>query len=775
MTRGTVNVKLRPIKLAFLVNPNDKESLQKAIEINTFLWGGTYNPIIPTYKHISSKWKKFPDEKNLSAKSVVSGYLDNFDPDYVVPMGECVDYLLDVGYRQKVDSPSQILRTAEQYGITSYGISLFEILPYFFKEEFKFQRKYPLDVCIPRFNINFRVFLSGVFGKLPKRFDEIFWEDYAETLDAQQIGCSASNYTDFFDRRKFFFNRITLFDLKSEVRIPNRCVFFLDATKALDIIDYWNLRAIGWDVFPVPKQFMRSDRTKLPILDFIEKNYSSRYLTPEICSSTTILKSRSLSEDEQQDFCNLLEKIKGTPKIFYPRIWDQWEAGLDHVKCREIEADITEHDISTDEEEIRFKTLDPKFIMRGTLPTPRFANEIELKFEQGNTLLAEVIPEGGWELIKDLGIFQISEWRVSRKGLVYLSRCSRSTVSLPLPQAEVVFTKWFESKDWRVELSPPGRIAKQMILQLGKENGVWFLAQEGILQLLKKMNSNDQKSAPEEFVRSEVQKIANQTKYKRDGEAERIIQRLIDAKVFQLGMEIQCPICTRRSWYSVKAADYELQCLQCLSQVSFPPDSKKVKWAYRTLGPFSLPNQADGAYTVLLTLRFFSDLLLLGGATTPLLSFTAEKNGMKIEADLALFFQVPGLVNSNYELIFAECKTFNDFQKKDVDRMKDLGKSFPGSVLVFAKLGESLDDDEKRILRLVVNRSRKSRKNGRPFNPILILTGTELFWQSSLSEWRQKMQEKIKFISSPSGPRSELLEICGSTQQVYLDMGPWNQ
>ena len=775
MTRGTVNVKLRPIKLAFLVNPNDKESLQKAIEINTFLWGGTYNPIIPTYKHISSKWKKFPDEKNLSAKSVVSGYLDNFDPDYVVPMGECVDYLLDVGYRQKVDSPSQILRTAEQYGITSYGISLFEILPYFFKEEFKFQRKYPLDVCIPRFNINFRVFLSGVFGKLPKRFDEIFWEDYAETLDAQQIGCSASNYTDFFDRRKFFFNRITLFDLKSEVRIPNRCVFFLDATKALDIIDYWNLRAIGWDVFPVPKQFMRSDRTKLPILDFIEKNYSSRYLTPEICSSTTILKSRSLSEDEQQDFCNLLEKIKGTPKIFYPRIWDQWEAGLDHVKCREIEADITEHDISTDEEEIRFKTLDPKFIMRGTLPTPRFANELELKFEQGNTLFAEVIPEGGWELIKDLGIFQISEWRVSRKGLVYLSRCSRSTVSLPLPQAEVVFTKWFESKDWRVELSPPGRIAKQMILQLGKENGVWFLAQEGILQLLKKMNSNDQKSAPEEFVRSEVQKIANQTKYKRDGEAERIIQRLIDAKVFQLGMEIQCPICTRRSWYSVKAADYELQCLQCLSQVSFPPDSKKVKWAYRTLGPFSLPNQADGAYTVLLTLRFFSDLLLLGGATTPLLSFTAEKNGMKIEADLALFFQVPGLVNSNYELIFAECKTFNDFQKKDVDRMKDLGKSFPGSVLVFAKLGESLDDDEKRILRLVVNRSRKSRKNGRPFNPILILTGTELFWQSSLSEWRQKMQEKIKFISSPSGPRSELLEICGSTQQVYLDMGPWNQ
>ena len=44
MAYGTVNVRLRPIKLAFLVHPNDKASLLKAIEINTFLWGGIYNP-----------------------------------------------------------------------------------------------------------------------------------------------------------------------------------------------------------------------------------------------------------------------------------------------------------------------------------------------------------------------------------------------------------------------------------------------------------------------------------------------------------------------------------------------------------------------------------------------------------------------------------------------------------------------------------------------------------------------------------------------------------
>ena len=70
MTRGTVKVKLRPIKLVFLVNPKDKASLLKAIEINTFLWGGMYNPIVPTYKRIPPNWEWLPSN-NLSAQDVV--------------------------------------------------------------------------------------------------------------------------------------------------------------------------------------------------------------------------------------------------------------------------------------------------------------------------------------------------------------------------------------------------------------------------------------------------------------------------------------------------------------------------------------------------------------------------------------------------------------------------------------------------------------------------------------------------------------------------------
>ena len=96
--------------------------------------------------------------------------------------------------------------------------------------------------------------------------------------------------------------------------------------------------------------------------------------------------------------------------------------------------------------------------------------------------------------------------------------------------------------------------------------------------------------------------------------------------------------------------------------------------------------------------------------------------------------------------------------------MANLGDMFPGAILVFATLNKSLSEKEKIILRRVVNRSRKYRKNNRPFNPVLILTGKELFleslWDSHLDKW---------------GPARDLFELCDLTQQLHLDVDSWDQ
>lgn len=777
MVRGTANVKLRPIKLAFLVHPDDNQSLLKAIEINTLLWGGMYNPIIPTYRETPIIWDDRGPE-NPDSQSIITGYLDNFDPIYVVPVGECSDYSVDVGYRKKINGILDFFTSFEQHKTLNYGISIFEVLDYLFKEEFRFQRRDPQEICLPLLDSKFHLFLSSVFGRLSEDFDEFFSKNFAERLEANQLECSPLNYFEFLEHRKLFFLRMT--ELYINVNAGRKkCLFFLDANSGLDIIDYWNLRAIGWDIFPIPKQFIQSDEMKESILDFILRNYLS-------LDQTTILKSRSIPEDEYQSFLTLFEESKIVPQAWYPRIWNISATRLDYkenIRCCELTADTVERDMST---RINFKTLSPKFLsLKYWHETPCYANEISWYLHDENNIpLAGVIPAGGGELAQFIsGAGFPEEWHLSEKSLMYLCAHSTGIINVSHPQAESIFMKWLELKGWKVELSSAGRIAKQMMQQLGRVNDISILAQKEILQLLHKMNSSNEKFLAEQEVRGKVQQAENQqsifSKIASEILEKKTLPQLIAANVFQLGMVIQCPICAQSSWYSVKDVDYDLQCPRCLENLSFPSTSKEVKWAYRTIGPFSSSNQAQGAYTVLLALRFFSGFRFDGSAVTPLMSFKARKNGTDIEADLALFFQESRFLYPKTELIFVECKTCNSFEEKDTKRMLNLGRQFPQAVLVFATLKESLSDDEKRLLKGVVNCSRENRKNKRPFNPIVVLTGTELISDTHFTlNWENTVDIRRTFIHSTDsdpdidfavGPRI-LLEFCEVTQQIYLDM-----
>ena len=83
---GTIDIKVRPLKFAYLVDPNSPEQVREAIKLNSTLWGGSYNPIIPLHKRIPTSWNEKP-LKSPSAKQVILGYIDSFDPDILVQLG----------------------------------------------------------------------------------------------------------------------------------------------------------------------------------------------------------------------------------------------------------------------------------------------------------------------------------------------------------------------------------------------------------------------------------------------------------------------------------------------------------------------------------------------------------------------------------------------------------------------------------------------------------------------------------------------------------------
>ncbi len=122
MPVGTIDIKLRPIKIAFLVSPLDRASLLKAIQINSCLWGGVFNPIIPVYKRTPKIWGD-GISRNTSAKDIIDGYISGFDPDYVVPVGDVNIDNLKIP-KERIISSDEIVSGIEDDGtrLSKYSI-----------------------------------------------------------------------------------------------------------------------------------------------------------------------------------------------------------------------------------------------------------------------------------------------------------------------------------------------------------------------------------------------------------------------------------------------------------------------------------------------------------------------------------------------------------------------------------------------------------------------------------------------------------------------------
>jgi hypothetical protein len=86
MSSITVDIRLRPVRFAFLVRPEDARRTLEIFRICTCLWGGKYNPIVPYFKRIPQWWER-KGYRFESASQIINGYLDFFEPDFLVHVG----------------------------------------------------------------------------------------------------------------------------------------------------------------------------------------------------------------------------------------------------------------------------------------------------------------------------------------------------------------------------------------------------------------------------------------------------------------------------------------------------------------------------------------------------------------------------------------------------------------------------------------------------------------------------------------------------------------
>lgn len=590
-----------------------------------------------------------------------------------------------------------------------------------------------------------------------------------------------------------FLRRLTAYEI-NRLGYSLPCLFYLDADSFLDIVDYWNLRGMGLNIVPIAKQAKAEPKIKDYARTFLEEHYK-----PEKYPSTyhaTILHSHNTSYDESREFIESLGIPADAPakeaKVGFSYLPPMGEWGFENYIKPWIRPPVAdEANISFAEtDKLSIKLLAPEFVHYPGVPGHyRFANEIELHTYHGKELMAEVIPEGSNLLALSLGGYDFTNWRFSKGKMIYLATFADHTLHVKAPSAEEVFFRWFQNSKFTASISQGGRIAKQMLRSLGGVRGVWLLADEAIFDLIQRFgykkshasggrekNVDESKAINFDKLWGILQRIANQSDAARHRGPEHLLKKLLDSKVLQLGITVNCTFCNQPSWYSIDGIKYKVNCVNCLEEFSLPAHSPKtdMTWSYKTIGAFSPAAQSYGSYAVLLALRFFATTL--HGQTTPIFGLEIKPNDAagneeKVpEADLALFFRENNAQVRTPDLIFVECKTYTEgFKPKDVETMKLLAGNFPDAYFAFATLKNFLTATERRLIKSFVSFLKKRHKAKNVPTKVLILTGVELYSDREPPRcWEGRIEPLPPSASNFSFIFKGLIGLCELTQEIHL-------
>ena len=785
MNNIRVDMRLRPIRFGFLVRPNDKEKILEIFRINTCLWGGIFNPIIPFFKRVPPWWERY-SFRFENPKQIINGYLDFFEPDFLV---EAEEGLADgFGFdSERVLQLADILEKSGEERWDKFGLSVHDLYSELYQEEFRFELRHQRNmVHVEPKEGAFAGFVAANFGSFPTQEGLRYFEhNYKGIFNPKHKTLDAAALSKLYKSR--YISALGIGCAKLQKNYHDRGelrLFILDAKKSRDLVDFWNLRAIHRHVRAVPIQWI--EELSPFCREFILNNYRPlRSNSNEAMIHPTSMFSRSIPENDIEEiYKNYLRVDKRDAnrlQMWYPSIWRKPSDKAARTTRPTLESDKKSMDIqiSGDNPEIRF---DPLF--------PEFANEYGNKFRVANVVrlqdwsytgqITTVFPCNHKNPTFPQFRFRVEPLLPTTEGLVIFPEYRNFSEQWNLVDGTVAFNQWLNDKQVSATLSDAGRATQQIIETLGGCWGVSCLAHRGVIELLDEMSRSPiTKTAHYKEFENKIGNAIGNKRWKK-----RIFESLVERKVVELGLELRCSKCSKWSWYSIKQLDYLLTCSFCFKQFDFPITNpiggKHSRWAYRLMGPFALPNYAEGGYAAALGIRFFADVISRRNRSAVTWSSGQEITlpiGGKIEVDFMLWYQREETFAINYptEIVFGEAKSFGEevFTPNDVNRMKLLAEAFPGSTLVFATMKDKLSQEE-------INRIKKLAQWGRVYYrdrkqtraPVIVLTGTELFTEMFLEEsWKEKRGKHKDLIEPGWGVRTDNLRVLADlTQQLYLGM-----
>ncbi|MCL4354061.1 hypothetical protein M1349_01150 [Patescibacteria group bacterium] len=727
-----VTQELRPLRICFVVG-RDNKSLLKAIAINTTLWGGIYNPIVQFKKS-----NKAQIRRNL-------GLIKEFDPDFIVDFSGGLPEDIKQKVDQQVLNPNDFFFTEEEdkkkgyrIGLRTYGAFIDDLPETGIPDKDK--ERLSLITTTERGS---RVFFAIIFGSLDKNMSpdiadlvdkhlklpslKLTFEDYKVIKDSKYIGPIAITTTQL---------RI----MGGGGGFSGSLLYVGDHNNREDLIEYWNLRASGRNVYFLPiidyKKF--EEQTK----SFIEGAYIDERFN-RLDLDLQIAPSLIKNQKKFEEVANWISNKLGSNLV--RRLWIASWGKRSKMVSPDINCITPLY--SRDKIPVAFSSEE---ISSFTASAPRFIDDLFYKDDAWAVNLSFIgffedqfvidLPnqEGMLDIARrDLIFGRWDQVRVSSKGLVYYPDSKNDIISLNPVSVEKVVDTIFDKIGYIRRQSPPGIFA-QKILQLMKDvDGCRVFKVKGVREALAKMNRDEgeviidgrkvrgQMAKPRPMTGRDIKDIIGCTTDDEFGSKnwiqemygdltlyygqpkplnpETILNYLITKKLITVGRKFKCINCSTEEWYKIGTFSATFKCINCLFSQDIPR-LDDLNWFYKTEGLVAIADEGRGSLPVILSLWRLNHHGM--GEKHFVTSFEiAEKGTTNYDQELDYFFFHLNDYSKSIETVIGEARNYIDYSAKDINKTLKIAKKFKDKpYIAFTTLKDKFSRSEIVLLKSVMKK-----------------------------------------------------------------------
>lgn len=684
----SLRVRYRPVRIGFCIPTNSCPALREAIRLNTTLWGGRFNPIIPVgdRRYADSILRAFRPDILLPVRSTpaVTKFIDDY-PHLrgAHDMATVFTRDRDTAYPNFLSAYHPIRRLYEEQ-MRRQDCNLHPAL-------FEISRGNPLADAI-----------KCVTGEYPTASETGL--DYPSILAEQlhsvrhELGTNAPIPENIFTALHPL--SITTDLLQEDFssarfhRYGDAGVFVGSARSVSDLVAYWNVLACGYEVAFFDPNFAEAC---LPacrkLLDQIElqrrslpetRRYPAIWLAdPEMAAPSVLGIGLSVHHVSP-----------GVPRSFSPTptVWT-----------------FDEHATLGSGGEYGSNSLSLALPAKPWFTDVKPSNEhvaVSVRSYSSRTDAVVIPPD-----LPELNEFYSREWRPGldpvrsepEGSAILMSTWQKDLTIFALDPSKLVH-EVFQSVGITASQSKSGTVVSRLIAQMGGLQGCRAFKIRGVRELIAKHNPTQTFGFPKA---REILSRAWRNDYKYlylgprdvpDLTAESTFAYLLEHKVFRPGLNLQCKNCLLTAWFALDEAKVQAVCPFCGQEFNSASQLRDDGWQYRRTGLFGRDDNQEGGVVVALTLQQLDTAVhhMIAWTTGVDLTWT-DRVSKKCESDLVM------LVKSNKGpcLAIGECKSDGGMiTADDVRNLKAVADRFNATSLpvyiVFAKTSSFTPEEIRR-------------------------------------------------------------------------------